>query len=61
MTATYAFSPATEIDIREAISCYKANTHFDMCAELLKLGMISREEFIRRVQHDIEFNPIPIL
>lgn len=47
----------TEIDLRRAISCYITKTHFDMCAELLKLGMISETEFVRRAQHDIDFNP----
>lgn len=49
--------PLTEQKILSAIGCYKTKTHFDMCVELYKLGMISREEFIRRTQMDIVFNP----
>lgn len=60
MNVNYAFSPATEIDIQEAITCYKTKAYFDMYVELLKLGIISREEFVRRTRHAVTFNPEPL-
>lgn len=57
MLDTRIFSVQTEIDIRNTMKAYREKMHFDTLCELLKLGMISEKEFVRRTQHIITYNP----
>lgn len=49
----YAFTSTTEFAIQNAVSCYISKAHFDMCLELLKLDIISKEVFLRSIRNDI--------